>query len=409
MEQVVIVDAIRTPMGRSKGGAFRNVRAEDLSAHLMRSLLARNPALEAAALDDIYWGCVQQTLEQGFNIARNAALLAEVPHSVPAVTVNRLCGSSMQALHDAARMIMTGDAQACLVGGVEHMGHVPMSHGVDFHPGLSRNVAKAAGMMGLTAEMLARMHGISREMQDAFAARSHARAWCVQQTLEQGFNIARNAALLAEVPHSVPAVTVNRLCGSSMQALHDAARMIMTGDAQACLVGGVEHMGHVPMSHGVDFHPGLSRNVAKAAGMMGLTAEMLARMHGISREMQDAFAARSHARAWAATQSGAFKNEIIPTGGHDADGVLKQFNYDEVIRPETTVEALATLRPAFDPVSGTVTAGTSSALSDGAAAMLVMSESRARELGLKPRARVRSMAVVGCAPSIMGYGPVPAS
>ncbi|MEN1720179.1 beta-ketoacyl synthase N-terminal-like domain-containing protein, partial [Pseudomonas aeruginosa] len=102
---------------------------------------------------------------------------------------------------------------------------------------------------------------------------------------------------LAEVPHSVPAVTVNRLCGSSMQALHDAARMIMTGDAQACLVGGVEHMGHVPMSHGVDFHPGLSRNVAKAAGMMGLTAEMLARMHGISREMQDAFAARSHARA----------------------------------------------------------------------------------------------------------------
>ncbi|EKL0079542.1 fatty acid oxidation complex subunit alpha FadB [Shigella boydii] len=215
--------------------------------------------------------------------------------------------------------------------------------------------------------------------------------------------------LLAEVPHSVPAVTVNRLCGSSMQALHDAARMIMTGDAQACLVGGVEHMGHVPMSHGVDFHPGLSRNVAKAAGMMGLTAEMLARMHGISREMQDAFAARSHARAWAATQSGAFKNEIIPTGGHDADGVLKQFNYDEVIRPETTVEALATLRPAFDPVNGTVTAGTSSALSDGAAAMLVMSESRAHELGLKPRARVRSMAVVGCNPSIMGYGPVPAS
>ena len=141
----------------------------------MRSLLARNPALDPAALDDIYWGCVQQTLEQGFNIARNASLLAEIPHSVPAVTVNRLCGSSMQALHDAARMIMTGDAQACLVGGVEHMGHVPMSHGVDFHPGMSRNVAKAAGMMGLTAEMLSRLHGISREMQDAFAARSRPR------------------------------------------------------------------------------------------------------------------------------------------------------------------------------------------------------------------------------------------
>ena len=288
MEKVVIVDAIRTPMGRSKGGAFRQVRAEDLSAHLMRSLLSRNPALEPSTIDDIYWGCVQQTLEQGFNIARNAALLAEIPHRVPAVTVNRLCGSSMQALHDAARMIMTGDAQTCLIGGVEHMGHVPMNHGVDFHPGLSRNVAKAAGMMGLTAEMLARMHGISREMQDSFAA-------------------------------------------------------------------------------------------------------------------------RSHQRAWAATQAGHFKNEIVPVNGHDADGVLKRYDYDEVIRPETNVESLATLKPAFDPANGTVTAGTSSALSDGAAAMLVMSESRARELGLTPRARIRSMAVVGCDPSIMGYGPVPAS
>lgn len=151
MEQVVIVDAIRTPMGRSKGGAFRNVRAEDLSAHLMRSLLARNPALEAAALDDIYWGCVQQTLEQGFNIARNAALLAEVPHSVPAVTVNRLCGSSMQALHDAARMIMTGDAQACLVGGVEHMGHVPMSHGCRFSPRPEPQCRQSGGHDGLNS------------------------------------------------------------------------------------------------------------------------------------------------------------------------------------------------------------------------------------------------------------------
>lgn len=288
MEKVVIVDAVRTPMGRSKGGAYRHVRAEDLSAHVMRSLLSRNPSLDSEALDDIYWGCVQQTLEQGFNIARNAALLAEIPHRVPATTVNRLCGSSMQALHDAARAIMVGDAHACLVGGVEHMGHVPMSHGVDFHPGMSKTVAKAAGMMGLTAEMLGRMHHISREMQDAFAA-------------------------------------------------------------------------------------------------------------------------RSHQRAWAATQSGAFASEIIPTSGHDADGVLKRYDFDEVIRPDTTAEGLATLRPAFDPVNGTVTAATSSALSDGAAGMLVMSESRARSLGLTPRARVKSMAVVGCDPSIMGYGPVPAS
>ncbi|MEJ5064216.1 acetyl-CoA C-acyltransferase FadA [Erwinia sp. MYb375] len=288
MEKVVIVDAIRTPMGRSKGGAFRHVRAEDLSAHLMRSLLSRNSALDAALLDDIYWGCVQQTLEQGFNIARNAALLAEIPHSVPATTVNRLCGSSMQALHDAARAIMVGDARACLIGGVEHMGHVPMNHGVDFHPGLSRNVAKAAGMMGLTAEMLAKIHGISREMQDQFAA-------------------------------------------------------------------------------------------------------------------------RSHQRAWAATEAGHFASEIVSVSGHDVDGVLKRYDTDEVIRPDTSVENLAALRPAFDPVNGTVTAGSSSALSDGAAAMLVMSESLAREYGLTPRARIRAMAVVGCDPSIMGYGPVPAS
>ncbi|MEI7342519.1 acetyl-CoA C-acyltransferase FadA [Pectobacterium brasiliense] len=288
MEKVVIVDAVRTPMGRSKGGAFRQVRAEDLSAHLMRSLLSRNAALDAREIDDIYWGCVQQTLEQGFNVARNAALLAEIPMNVPATTVNRLCGSSMQALHDAARAIMVGDANVCLIGGVEHMGHVPMNHGVDFHPGLSRTTAKAAGMMGLTAEMLARMHNIGREMQDQFAARSHQRA------------------------HS-------------------------------------------------------------------------------------------------ATQSGAFRHEIIPTAGHDADGALQRFDYDEVIRPDTTVDSLAALKPAFDPVNGTVTAASSSALSDGAAAMLIMSESRAASLGLPVRARIRAMAVVGCDPSIMGYGPVPAT
>jgi len=163
------------------------------------------------------------------------------------------------------------------------------------------------------------------------------------------------------------------------------------------------------MHHGVDFHPGLSRTVAKAAGMMGLTAEMLAKMHQISREMQDEFAARSHQRAHAATVAGRFAREIVPTSGHDADGALIRLDYDEVIRPETNVTALAALKPAFDPANGTVTAGSSSALSDGAAAMLIMSESRARSLGLTPRARLRAMAVVGCDPSIMGYGPVPAT
>lgn len=288
MNNVVIVDCIRTPMGRSKGGVFRHVRAEDLSAHLMKSLLVRNPGVDSTSIEDIYWGCVQQTLEQGFNIARNAALLAGIPHSVGATTVNRLCGSSMQALHDAARAIMVGDG-------------------------------------------------------DTF------------------------------------------------------------------LIGGVEHMGHVPMNHGVDFHPGLSKSVAKAAGMMGLTAEMLGRMHGISREMQDQFAARSHARAHAATVEGRFRDEIAPIEGHDADGLLTLVEDDEMIRPETTVESLAGLRPAFDPANGTVTAGSSSALSDGASAMLVMSEEKAKALGLPIRARIRAMGVAGCDPSIMGYGPVPAT
>lgn len=127
MKNVVIVDCIRTPMGRSKGGAYRHTRAEDLSAHLMRSLLVRNPQLDPNEIEDIYWGCVQQTLEQGFNIGRNAALLAGIPHSVAATTVNRLCGSSMQALHDATRAIKVGDADICIIGGVEHMGHVPMT------------------------------------------------------------------------------------------------------------------------------------------------------------------------------------------------------------------------------------------------------------------------------------------
>ncbi|NOJ15112.1 acetyl-CoA C-acyltransferase FadA [Vibrio splendidus] len=288
MNNVVVVDCLRTPMGRSKGGAFRHTRAEDLSAHLMKGILERNPEVNPVEIEDIYWGCVQQTLEQGFNVARNAALLAGLPIEIGAVTVNRLCGSSMQALHDATRSIMVGDAEICLIGGVEHMGHVPMNHGVDFHPGMSKHVAKAAGMMGLTAEMLGKMHGISREDQDAFAA-------------------------------------------------------------------------------------------------------------------------RSHARAQAATVEGRFKNEILPTEAHAADGSLFTLDYDEVIRPETTVEGLSQLRPVFDPVNGTVTAGTSSALSDGASAMLIMSEEKANALGLKIRARVKSMAIAGCDPSIMGYGPVPAT
>ena len=287
MTDVVIVDAVRTPMGRSKGGVFRNVRAEDLSAELVKALLERNAALDPNDIEDVIWGCVQQTLEQGFNVARQISLRAGLPHSVSGQTVNRLCGSSMTAIHTATGAIKAG-----------------------------------------------------------------------------------------------------------------------IGDVYLC--GGVEHMGHVPMTHGYDGHPGLSLNVAKAAAMMGLTAEMLATMFKISREAQDTFAATSHQRAAAALANGGFKNEIVPIAGHDADGVPVLVDYDEVVRPDTTVETLSGLRPAFNP-QGSVTAGNSSAISDGASAVLVMSADRAKALGLQPMARIVSMASAGCDPSTMGRGPVPAS
>ena len=179
---VVIVDGVRTAMGRSKGGMFRNVRAEALSAELIKALFRRNPAAPMAEVEDVIWGCVNQTLEQGMNVARNALLLAGLPHTVPGQTVNRLCGSSMQALHTAAAQIMTGQGDVFVIGGVEHMGHVGMMHGIDLNPDASTQYAKASKMMGLTAEMLGRMHGITRELQDKFAARSHAKAWEATQT-----------------------------------------------------------------------------------------------------------------------------------------------------------------------------------------------------------------------------------
>jgi acetyl-CoA acyltransferase len=288
MKNAVIVDAVRTPMGRSKAGSFRNVRAEELSAALMRALLARNSAVNAGELEDIIWGCVQQTLEQAFNVGRNAQLLTDIPKTVPAQTVNRLCGSSMTALHMATQGIWAGQGDMYLVGGVEHMGHVPMTHGVDFNPQLAHRVAKGAGAMGLTAELLGRSHGFTRQQQDEFAAHSHRKA-----------------------------------------------------------------------------------------------AEAMAKGH--------------------------FKDELVPVLGHDDNGIPVLVNYDEVVRPETTVETLAKLPAVFDPKNGTVTAGNSSALSDGAAALLVMSEDKAKALGLKPLARIVSMAATGCEPSIMGYGPVSAS
>lgn len=285
---VVIIDAARTPMGRSKNGVFRNVRAENLSAGLVNALLARNTGVDPASFEDVIWGCVNQTNEQGWNIARMVSLMTALPHEVAAQTVSRLCGSSMSALHTAAASIMSGQG-------------------------------------------------------DTF------------------------------------------------------------------LVGGVEHMGHLAMDHGVDPNPQASKYVARAAGMMGMTAEALAMMHGIGREMQDQFGLRSHKLAAAAQESGAFSNEILAMEGHDEAGNKILVEADTTVRGDTTLEGLSQLRPAFDPKNGTVTAGTSSQIADGASAMIVMSGERAAALGLTPRARIVSMAVAGVDPSIMGYGPVPST
>ncbi|MBF0442252.1 MAG: acetyl-CoA C-acyltransferase FadA [Oligoflexales bacterium] len=288
MREAVIIDAVRTPMGRSKGGMFRNVRAENMSADLVNGLIKRNPKFNPAEVDDVIWGCVQQTLEQGYNIARNVSLLTPIPVSASAQTINRLCGSSMSAVHVAAANIMAG-----------------------------------------------------------------------------------------------------------------------LGDVYVC--GGVEHMGHVAMTHGVDINPKASKYFAKASGMMGLTAEFLARKYGFGREEQDQFALSSHKKAFKAMSEGYYKDEIFPIEGHDENGYLKMCYNDEVIRSDATIEAFRELKPAFDPKNGTITAANASAISDGASAMIVMSMERASSLGLKPMAKIISMATAGVDPSIMGYGPVPAS
>ncbi|MDH3997412.1 MAG: acetyl-CoA C-acyltransferase FadA [Desulfuromonadales bacterium] len=284
---VVVVDYARTAMGRSKNGCYRNVRGDEFSAALVTDLLARNEAIDPVEIDDLIWGCVLQREEQNFNVARFIGLRAGLPHTVPAQTVNRLCGSSMAALHTAAANIMANQGDIYLVGGSEHLGHLSMYDGFDVNPQLGLTVAKASGNMGITAEFLARQHGFKREQMDALAMRSHQ----------------------------------------------------LAADASA---------------------------------------------------------------------AGKFDREIIGVEGHDANGAKVLIDKDETIRP-TTMEALAALRPVFDPVNGAVTAGTSSQLSDGASAMLLMSAEKAQQLGLTPLAKIVSMAVAGVDPSIMGYGPVPST
>lgn len=217
---------------------------------------------------------------------------------------------------------------------------------------------------------------------------------------EQGFNIGRIAGQIAKLPHRVAGVTVNRFCGSSMQAIHMAAGSLAWQAGRAFLCGGVESMSRIPMGGFNPMpNPGLYKSYPEAYISMGKTAENLARKYNISRQAQDKFAYESQMKAAKAQKEGRFDEEIVPVGDIKRDGT---------IRPDTTLEALAGLEPSFSE-TGTVTAGTSSPLTDGAVATLICTLEYAKEKGLSPLAKIRSMAVSGCEAEIMGIGPVRSS
>jgi acetyl-CoA acyltransferase len=230
-----------------------------------------------------------------------------------------------------------------------------------------------------------------------------------QQQGEQGLNVARAVGLMAGIAIEAGGATVNRLCGSSLQALAQASHSILAGAEDVQIVGGLEHMHHIPMDAGVNLNPKLFTRTSKGALMMGITAEFLAQTQGITREEQDEFALSSHKKASLASASGGFAAELIPVWGRDEAGNRILVDRDQCIRDDASLAALAALKPAFMPGMGTVTAGNSSPLNDGAAALLVMSEESAKSLGLKPLAKVRATAVAGVDPSVMGTGPVPAT
>jgi acetyl-CoA acyltransferase len=235
---------------------------------------------------------------------------------------------------------------------------------------------------------------------------------CVMQVGEQALNVGRNAALAAGFPESVVGTTIDRQCGSSQQAAHFAAQGVMAGVHDIVIAAGVEVMTRVPMGATVMSGPGLpfgnkiNERYAPVGGLVpqGISAELIADKWNLSREELDAYAVQSHLRAARAIEEGRFEKEIIAVSG--ADGGV--FDRDEGVRPESNVEKLATLKPAFKP-DGKVTAGNSSQISDGASALLIMSEEKANELGLRPRARFHSFALAGVDPVMMRTGPIPAT
>lgn len=237
---------------------------------------------------------------------------------------------------------------------------------------------------------------------------------CAMPEAEQGNNMARNIGALAGLPHTVPAITINRFCSSGLQAIAYAAQGIMLGHTDTAIAGGAESMSLIPMmGHVVRPNVKLAETAPEYYMGMGHTAEEVAKKYGISREDQDAFAVRSHQKAAKAIQEGKFVDEIVPvevnqrTVGNDNKLVERtiQFSQDEGVRPDTNLQSLAKLRPAFS-VTGSVTAGNASQTSDGAAALMIMDREKAEALGLKPLAKFRSFAVGGVPPEIMGVGPV---
>jgi len=230
-----------------------------------------------------------------------------------------------------------------------------------------------------------------------------------QQRGELGGNAARTAALLAGLPFTAAGTTVNRLCGSGLEAIARAAQAIAAGAENVHVVGGVEHMHHLPMDAALDIHPQIFSRSSKGMLSMGLTAEHLAAAQGISRQAQEAYALDSHRKAAVAADAGLFDDELVTVLGHDEAGGLVAANRDQSIRGDTSLEAMAALEPAFLPKLGTVTAATSAPLSDGAAALVVMQEAEAARQGLVPLARIVATAVAGVAPAAMSTGPITAT
>lgn len=303
MNTPVIIDALRTPIGRI-GGALKDVRPDDLGALVIRKLVERNP-IDPASIDDVIFGCANQAGEDNRNVARMSLLLAGLPVEVPGVTVNRLCGSGLEAVNQSALAIKAGAGQVYIAGGTESMTRSPlvmMKPGTAFQRGNQQLVDTTLG-------------------------------W--------------------------------RLVNDRMK----------------------------------DMYPPIS---------LGETAEKVAQKYGISREAQDEFALRSQQNYARALEKGYWEAETVPVELQGRKGDVTLFARDEHARPETTMEQLQKLKPAF-LADGTVTAGNSSGLNDGASALLIMEQERALAAGLKPRARIVASAVAGVDPSVMGIGPVPAT